>query len=120
MIERLEAIGYSVEERVIDTWRYGVPQIRQRLILVALAGGTEFSWPDEAAEQVTVDIAIGDLPPVEGGWRPSNGDGPDPVASGWIEYAGPRTDFQRRAREGCQAGGLQPCVRPHHASGPRR
>ena len=42
MIERLEALGYSVEERVVDTWRHGVPQFRQRLILVALAGATEF------------------------------------------------------------------------------
>lgn len=98
MIERLEALGYTVEERVIDTWRYGVPQFRQRLILVALAGGVEFAWPAESSDRVTVDNAIGDLPPVEGGWRPSNGDGDDPVASGWIDYEGPRTDFQRRAR----------------------
>lgn len=100
MIERLEAIGYSVEERVVDTWRYGVPQFRQRLILVALADGVEFTWPEEAVERVTVDNAIGDLPPVEGGWRPANGDGTDPVATGWTPYEGPRTDFQRRARQG--------------------
>lgn len=100
MIERLEALGYSVEERVVDTWRHGVPQFRQRLILVALAGETEFVWPTEAPERVTVENAIGDLPDVEGGWRPDNGDGDDPVASGWIEYDGPRTDFQRRARDG--------------------
>lgn len=100
MIERLEALGYSVEERVVDAWRYGVPQFRQRLILVALAEGAEFIWPEEAPERVTVDNAIGDLPEVEGGWRPSNGDGDDPVASGWIAYDAPRTDFQRRARDG--------------------
>jgi len=98
MIERLEAIGYTVEERVVDTRLYGVPQFRQRLILVALADGVEFTWPVEAMERVTVDNAIGDLPPVEGGWRPANGDGADPVATGWIPYEGPRTDFQRRAR----------------------
>ena len=100
MIERLEALGYSVEERVVDTWRYGVPQFRQRLILVALAAGVSFEWPPESEERVTVDNAIGDLPEVEGGWRPSNGDGSDPVASGWISYEGPRTDFQRRSRDG--------------------
>ena len=99
MTERLENLGYSVEERVVETWRYGVPQFRQRLILVALADGLEFSWPDESPERVTVDNAIGDLPAVEGGWRPDNGDGPDAVASGWIAYDGPRTDFQRRARQ---------------------
>lgn len=100
MIERLEALGYSVEERVVDTWRYGVPQFRQRLILVALAGGLEFSWPSESRNRVTVDNAIGDLPPVQGGWRPGNGDGRDPVASGWIAYDGPKTLFQEEARQG--------------------
>lgn len=104
MVERLEAMGYSVEERVVDTWRYGVPQFRQRLILVALADGVEFSWPTESEDRVTVDLAIGDLPEVEGGWRPDNGDGDDPVASGWSEYAGPLTSFQRRAREGMARG----------------
>lgn len=104
MIERLENIGYAVEERVVDTWRYGVPQFRQRLILVALAEGVEFTWPQESVERVTVDNAIGDLPPVEGGWRPTNGDGPDPVASGWLGYAGPRTDFQRQARAAVAPG----------------
>lgn len=98
--ERLEDLGYSVEERVVDTWRYGVPQFRQRLILVALAEHLEFAWPEESSDRVTVDNAIGDLPEVDGGWRPSNGQGPDPMASGWAPYSGPQTAFQRRAREG--------------------
>lgn len=100
MIERLETLGYSVDERVVDTWRHGVPQFRQRLILVALAKGAAFEWPEESAARVTVENAIGDLPEVEGGWRPANGDGEDPVASGWIDYDAPRTDFQCRARAG--------------------
>jgi DNA (cytosine-5)-methyltransferase 1 len=103
MVERLEAIGYSVEERVVDAWRFGVPQFRQRLIFVALADGVEFTWPDEDVDRVTVELAIGDLPEVEGGWRPANGLGDDVVASGWADYLGPRTDFQRRAREGVPA-----------------
>src|SRR5215470_18070367 len=36
MVHELESIGYTVEERVVDTSQYGVPQFRQRLILVAL------------------------------------------------------------------------------------
>jgi len=100
MMERLEALGYSVEERVIDTSRFGVPQYRHRLILVALAHGAAFEWPPESGNRVSVDNAIGDLPPVEGGWRPSNGDGTDPVASGWLPYDGPITEFQQRARAG--------------------
>lgn len=94
MVEDLETLGYAVEERVVDTWRYGVPQFRQRLILVALADGLRFEWPAEALGRVNVWNAIGDLPEVEGGWRPPGG------AKGWIEYPGPTTAFQRAMRVG--------------------
>jgi len=102
MVDELEYLGYSVEERVLDTSTYGVPQCRQRLILVALRNGRNFLWPEETTEVLSVDNAIGDLPAVEGGWRPSNGGGEDPVASGWAAYDGPVTDFQKRARAGVQ------------------
>jgi DNA (cytosine-5)-methyltransferase 1 len=92
MVEELEQLGYSVEERVVDTWRYGVPQFRQRLILVALHNNTEFRWPAETSEPVSVWNAIGDLPEVEGGWRPEGGE------HGWAEYAAPITQFQREMR----------------------
>jgi DNA (cytosine-5)-methyltransferase 1 len=94
MVDELENLGYSVEERVVDTYRYGVPQFRQRLILVALRDGVSFHWPEESPERVTVDNAIGDLPTVEGGWRPEGG------ADGWAAYGKPVTDFQKRARAG--------------------
>ncbi|MBY3986966.1 DNA (cytosine-5-)-methyltransferase [Rhodococcus fascians] len=92
MVEQLESWGYSVEERVIETWRYGVPQFRQRLILVAIRDGVSFEWPKEEPRKVTVWNAIGDLPEVEGGWRPEGG------AAGWSEYAGPVTSFQESMR----------------------
>ena len=38
--------------------------------------------------------AIGDLPSVEGGWRPEGG------ADGWAPYEAPKNAFQRRMREG--------------------
>ena len=98
MVLELENLGYSVEERVIDTWRYGVPQFRQRLILVALRRRLRFEWPAEVAKKTTVDNAIGDLPAVEGGWRPVGG------ADGWAEYSGPVTEFQRRMRAGVPSG----------------
>lgn len=92
MIEELEQIGYSVEERVVDAWRYGVPQFRQRLILVALRDDLKFEWPEETSTKVTVWNAISDMPEVEGGWRPELG------ADGWISYDGPTTDFQQYLR----------------------
>jgi DNA (cytosine-5)-methyltransferase 1 len=94
MVHELEHLGYAVEERVVDTWRYGVPQFRQRLILVALQDRAAFSWPDETPDKTTVWNAIGDLPEVEGGWRPDGG------ADGWADYDGPVTQFQRRMRDG--------------------
>lgn len=93
MVEQFESLGYSVEHRVVDSWRYGVPQFRQRLIIVALARGTRLLWPRESEERVTVGNAIGDLPEVEGGWRPRGG------ADGFMAYQGPRTAFQRLMRE---------------------
>ncbi|MEQ8842267.1 MAG: DNA (cytosine-5-)-methyltransferase [Acidimicrobiales bacterium] len=93
MADELEHLGYSVETRVVDTWRYGVPQHRQRLILVALADRTRFVWPAEHAQVVTLGNAISDLPPVEGGWRPDGG------AEGWADYDGPRTSYQEKMRE---------------------
>ncbi|MFI5485645.1 DNA (cytosine-5-)-methyltransferase [Micromonospora echinaurantiaca] len=92
MVHELESIGYSVEERSVETFRYGVPQFRQRLILVALRDGVQFTWPQEQPERVTVWNAIGDLPAVEGGWRPEGG------AEGWSDYDGPVSEFQRRMR----------------------
>lgn len=94
MIEELESIGYSVESRVIDTWRYGVPQFRQRYILVGLRDGIQFIWPEEVSKKVTVWNAIGDMPEVDGGWRPEGG------ADGWQAYDGPRTEFQKYIRKG--------------------
>jgi len=94
MVHELESMGYAVEERVIDTARYGVPQYRQRLILVAIADGTAFAWPPEVPCKVSVWNAIGDLPDVQGGWRPEGG------ADGWAGYGSPITTFQRRMRAG--------------------
>ena len=98
MVHELESIGYAVEERVIETLRYGVPQFRQRLILVALRDGVAFAWPQQPSERVTVWNAISDLPSVEGGWRPDGG------ADGWIPYNGPHTEFQRAMRTDVPAG----------------
>lgn len=92
IVEELEQEGYSVHSRVIESWRYGVPQMRQRLIIVAIQGGRQFNWPTDSTKRVTLWNAIGDLPSVEGGWRPEGG------AFGWAEYEGPRTGYQRLMR----------------------
>ena len=100
IVRRLEDWGYSVQERVVDTYRYGVPQFRQRLILVAVLGGLEFTWPAESAKKVTLGNAIRDLPSVD----PKDGWASDANRAGWRKYAGPRTEFQREMRSLVPAG----------------
>lgn len=95
IVHELETEGYAVHTRIVNTAQYGVPQFRQRLIIVALADGVAFRWPDPVEKQITLWNAIGDLPDVEGGWRPEGG------ATGWIEYDNdPKSSFQERMRRG--------------------
>jgi DNA (cytosine-5)-methyltransferase 1 len=58
---RLEDIGYDVDARLLDAWHHGVPQHRQRMILIAVPEDRRFEWPEET-EVVTLREAIGDLP----------------------------------------------------------
>lgn len=94
LIDRLERIGYEVDAKIVDTWRYGVPQHRQRLILVGIGDGSVFNWPDYL-ETVTVRDAIGDLPVLD--VRPDK-----PIGSEVMKYASPdSSDFARKARKEC-------------------
>ena len=61
MIQHLGEIGYEADARIVDAWRHGVPQNRQRLIVVAMRDGVVYDWPAELS-QVTVRDAIYDLP----------------------------------------------------------
>lgn len=94
IVQRLEDWGYSVQERVVDTYRYGVPQFRQRLILVAMLGKAHFDWPAETTKKVTLGNAISDLPPVD----PQAGWTADAERGNWRPYHVPRTAFQRAMR----------------------
>jgi DNA (cytosine-5)-methyltransferase 1 len=65
--DRLERAGYLVDYRLLDAWRFGVPQHRKRLFLQARSDGIWPQWPDEGDTKVTVRHAIEDLPRLEGG-----------------------------------------------------
>ncbi len=96
LIAELEEDSYAVHTTLLHARDHGVPQLRQRFFLVALAGRTHFDWPQPISQAVSVRDAIGDLPPVEGGWRPAEG------ADGFLCYRGPTkpTAFVRRVRTG--------------------
>jgi DNA (cytosine-5)-methyltransferase 1 len=68
-LETLAELGYVVDARILDCYRYGVPQHRSRLILAAFRGGRSMAWPKPTDEIVSLRDAIGDLPPVPGGQR---------------------------------------------------
>ena len=94
LIDRLERIGYEVDARIVNTWLYGVPQHRQRLILVGIRDGSAFSWPG-TLEQVTVRDAIGDLPVLD--VMPDNQIGSEVMEYGALHAS----DFSRKARKEC-------------------
>lgn len=74
LVQSLEDLGYSVASRLLCAADYGVPQVRHRLFIVALAGAT-FQFPapthcapgqqlslEHLAPYLTVENAIGTLP----------------------------------------------------------
>ncbi len=65
----LETEGYEVSFQIVNCAEYGVPQRRQRLVLLASKlGPIRFLDSDEVGEQVkTVFDAIGKLPPLHAG-----------------------------------------------------
>jgi DNA (cytosine-5)-methyltransferase 1 len=89
--ESLQRLGYEVEARVLDGFRYGVPQHRQRLILIGVSGGRRPVWPSPTDEMVTLEDAICDLPPIPRAQRAEE-----------LPYDARRTcgEFQHEMREG--------------------
>jgi DNA (cytosine-5)-methyltransferase 1 len=86
VMQSLRELGYIPDTRVLDAFRYGVPQHRARIFVVGVARG-RFEWPEEENGRVTLRDAIGDLPVVEGGQRDDA-----------LPYNSPETEFQERAR----------------------
>jgi DNA (cytosine-5)-methyltransferase 1 len=64
LYESLERLGYRVEARVVDGFRHGIPQHRQRLILIGVTGNRRPLWPVPVDDYVNLRDAIGDLPPI--------------------------------------------------------
>jgi DNA (cytosine-5)-methyltransferase 1 len=89
--ESLRELGYTVEARILDGFRHGVPQHRQRLVLLGFAEGRQPVWPEPSDEFVSLDDAIGDLPIIPRAQREEE-----------LPYAPDRirTDFQREMRAG--------------------
>lgn len=66
MVEEIERAGYETSLQIVDAWKFGVPQHRKRLILLARRDGYDFRWPEEVSAVTTLRDAIGDLPRLGG------------------------------------------------------
>jgi len=84
----LHDMGYLVDWRIVQSCDYGVPQLRKRFLLIASAHGQRQALipTPNVSTYVTVDDAIGDLPPLRSG-------------QSMCDYASsPLTRFQRDMR----------------------
>jgi len=80
VVARLEQLGYRSWWRLMQASEYGVPQLRPRLVLVAIRQpwAREFTWPAPlAAPSATVGAALADLMSARG-W---------PGAADWVDRA---------------------------------
>tara|TARA_Y100000590_G_scaffold349673_1_gene401256 strand:+ start:1044 stop:2129 length:1086 start_codon:yes stop_codon:yes gene_type:complete len=66
IISLFESLGYSVKYKVLNAADYGVPQIRERVIIVGHKLNSDFEYPEKkfksSLEYLTLEDAIGDLP----------------------------------------------------------
>ena len=62
IVVALEDLGYSVHARILNSSDYGVAQQRQRLFIVAVEKGIDYTWPLASQNGATLADAIKDLP----------------------------------------------------------
>lgn len=67
LIRQSLAGKYHLEFNVVNTQNYGVPQSRERMILLGTRKGVKKIWtmPESSTNLVTMMDAIGDLPPLD-------------------------------------------------------
>jgi DNA (cytosine-5)-methyltransferase 1 len=94
--ESLRELGYTVEAQILDGFRFGVPQHRQRLILLGFSDGRRPLWPEPTDEMIPLGDAIGDLPIVPRAQRAEE----LPYDPGRIS-----NEFQREMRAGMDGAG---------------
>lgn len=89
LMESLDNLGFQVDARILDAFRFGVPQHRARLFVVGTRRGRRFEWPDPSPSLPTLRDAIDDLPEVGPAQRKH-----------CYHYEGPRSELQKILREG--------------------
>lgn len=96
ILNRLHALGYETDWKLLQASWYGVPQLRPRFILVALKPRVfaRFRWPEPVGAPPTVGMALWDLMSANGwtgaaNWS-KNADGIAPtIVGGSKKHGGP-------------------------------
>ena len=112
LMDELRGRGYQAHVRVLEAWRYRVPQHRSRLFVVGIAGDGKFKWPKPRGRPPTVWQAIADLPVIPADTRHET-----------LVYMGPPTSvlskLLRKGLRGREAGRIHDhitrAVRPDDA-----
>ena len=70
VLDRLTALGYVADWRLLNASDFGVPQLRPRFVLVAMrpADFAYFAWPEPQGKPATVGETLADLMAANG-WR---------------------------------------------------
>lgn len=86
--------GYRVEKKVLCAKDYGVPQARERVIIIGIRNdlGIQPSFPSPSGKTITVDMAISDLPLINSG----EGEEVSPYTMP------PQNEYQRLMRKGAK------------------
>jgi len=66
IIIAIKELGYEPQYKVLQTANYGIPQTRQRVIIVGTKAG-RFEYPEKINEMKTIKNAIEDLPALKSG-----------------------------------------------------
>jgi len=66
IIDILTDLGYHVEYRLMNAVNYGVPQKRERVVIVGTQKGYRFSYPKQDKNILTIREALEDVPKSEG------------------------------------------------------
>ncbi len=103
-----EELGFEIKYKVINAVDYGVPQYRERVILVGMQGKNIFNYPkpthgSNLKPYVTLSDAIGDLPVIKSGEKAYN------------YLSAPYNDFLKFMRTNCNMSVSEHCSPSNNA-----
>ena len=85
--------GYNVRKQILCAKDYGVPQSRERVIIIGIRKDLAITptFPEPISGEITVDMAISDLPQIQSG-----------EGSETMPYTiDPQNEYQKMMRNGC-------------------